>query len=256
MKKIILAVAVAALAIMAVASSASAGVERYQSQTATIHRDVHPAGQGEPVGRTCGRTTYHGHRQPVRRHVHGYRHGVRMATRLVPGDETIRATLRQRSVSLTATRECDRPFVHGGHRAARQRDGVSADARKWSSRGRRRDEGDESDRHDSRATSRTTASTSSRLVAATMQPTRASECPFTKAHRPRAFLGGGLSAAPSLSDRVARRRDVGLYLHAAVSLASGRGAEVCSRMDGKCSATRPRGRRSSRRATSRLRSSS
>ena len=54
MKKFILAVAVAAVATMGVASSASAGVERYQMQSMTITA-VQPEGESAS-GRTSGRT--------------------------------------------------------------------------------------------------------------------------------------------------------------------------------------------------------
>ena len=103
MKKIILAVAVAAVATMAVVSSASAGVARYQSQTATFTVSQ-PAGQ---VGQWDNVWT------------HNYNvtvnpcDGTFTGTGNVSGadqngpysaNETIRGTFAKGSVNLTATR--------------------------------------------------------------------------------------------------------------------------------------------------------
>jgi hypothetical protein len=103
LRKIILAVAVAALATMAIVSSASAGVSRYQSQTATF-TVTQPAGQ---VGQWDNVWT------------HNYKvtvnpcDGTFTGTGTVSGhdqngpytnDETISGTFAKNSVNLTATR--------------------------------------------------------------------------------------------------------------------------------------------------------
>ena len=104
MRKIILAVAVAALATMAIVSSASAGVSRYQSQTAafTVTQPAGQVGQWDNVwthsynvtvnpcdGTFTGTGTVSGHDQ----------NGPYSAS------ETISGTFAKDSVNLTATRD-------------------------------------------------------------------------------------------------------------------------------------------------------
>ena len=103
MKKISLVLAIAAIATMAIASSASAGVERYQTQTATftVTQPAGAVGQWDNVwthdyevtvnpcdGTFTGTGKVYGHDQ----------NGPYAA------DETIRGTFANGSVSLTATR--------------------------------------------------------------------------------------------------------------------------------------------------------
>jgi hypothetical protein len=105
-KKIFLAVAVAAVASTAVIASASAGVERYQSQTATF-TVTQPAGQ---VGQ-WGNVWTHDYQVKV-----NPCNGTFTGTGKVYGEdqngkfsdsETISGTFAKDSVSLTATRNSD-----------------------------------------------------------------------------------------------------------------------------------------------------
>ncbi len=102
MKKFLLAVAVAAVATMGIASSASAGVERYQTQTMTITA-VQPEGavtSGQHLDAHLQR-----HAEPVRRLVQG-RHGRRRPT-APTANETITGKPSTEHVSFTATRSTD-----------------------------------------------------------------------------------------------------------------------------------------------------
>ena len=103
LKKIILAIAVAAVATMAFVGSASAGVARYQTQTATFTATT-PYGRAAVAARLD--TRLHGHAQPVnRQHVHGHRQGLPRQRRV----------LRQRDDQRHVHRQLG--HLHGGYAA-------------------------------------------------------------------------------------------------------------------------------------------
>ena len=105
MKKIILAVAVAAVATMAVVSSASAGVARYQTQSMTITA-VQPEGA---VGQWTNvwTHTYNVTLNPCDNSFSGVGELQGTLNGTYPGTETITGHLNGDAVSFTATRSFD-----------------------------------------------------------------------------------------------------------------------------------------------------